>query len=145
MQHGEEPEPRAKPLWVGGYSQQGFTHGAEHQIVNHPRILPGKLSDRIRQSEHDVIVSDRQQLLLSVLEPLGFGKRLTLGTVAIAAGVIHRHAMAAVRALVQMPAKRGGPTLSDGSHHSALLSSDKATVLLKESFAVPIDHIGEFN
>src|SRR3989442_12876123 len=85
VQHCEESEPCAKTLRVGGDSKQSLPHRAEQPIVNHSRILKRKQSNRIRQSEHDVVVSDREQFLLTSFEPLSFSERLALGTVAVVA------------------------------------------------------------
>jgi hypothetical protein len=52
--------------------------------------------------------------------------------------------MAAVVALLDVTTERSGATLNDRSHYAALLTADETAVLLKESFAVPTDHRGDF-
>jgi len=144
VKQGEEANPCAKVLGIGSDAQEGLGDGAEQQIVNHPRISQRQHSKRIRQGEHDVIVSDREQLLLTSFKPPGFSQRLALGTVSVATRVVDRHPISAARALVEMTAKRRCSTLHDRAHHPALLSSDEASVLLEESFPVPTDDIGDF-
>jgi hypothetical protein len=61
-------------------------------------------------------VAHRKQVGFAVFEPLGLGQRATLGTVAIAAGVVSRLLIAAAVTLLQVPAERCGATGLDGAH-----------------------------
>ena len=70
-------------LGVGGDAQHRLRDCAEEQVVDHSRILESKLRERIWQGEDYVVVGNRQQLLLSRFEPLGFCQRLALGTVTV--------------------------------------------------------------
>jgi hypothetical protein len=47
-------------------------------------------------------------------------------------------------AFLDMTAERRGSALDDSTHRSSLLASSPVAVLLKESFAVPPDYIGDF-
>ena len=125
VQHGEEPNSGAETGGVGSDSQQCFRDRAEQQVVNHARVLEGKLSERIREGEDYVVVGHREQFALASFKPLGFGQRLALGTVAVAARVINGELMSALIALVEMPAERGCSTLLDCAQHSTLGSAGR--------------------
>ena len=79
VEHGEEPNSGAQTLGVGGDSQQCFRDRAEEQVVDHPWILEGKLSERIREGEDDVIVGHREQFALASFKPLALARDWHLG------------------------------------------------------------------
>jgi hypothetical protein len=54
--------------------------------VNLSRVLKRQAADLLRKSEHDVEIRNGQKLCLPFGEPLGAGRGLALGAVAIAAG-----------------------------------------------------------
>jgi hypothetical protein len=67
------------------------------------------------QREDEVEIVDGQDALKAGLDPTGLIERLTLGTVAISAGVVGRRLEAAVRAAVQVAAERRCPARDDGA------------------------------
>ena len=61
-----------------------------------------------------------KKLGATVVEPLGAGQGLALGTMPISATAIRDTLMAALIALLDMTAKRGGPTEFDRGHDASL-------------------------
>src|SRR5437867_3511817 len=77
-------------------------------------------------------VSHRQKLRVLLLQPLGFGQRLTFWAVAVTAGVIGRVLKTASVALLEMPSQLLGAAHGNGPHHLTLRSGQemRATVAL---------------
>ena len=92
----------------------------EEEAVDDGLVLGGDLRDGRGHSEDDVEVLGGQQVHPAAFEPLGAGQLLAGGTVAIATGVVPDAVMAAVVALLDVAAERGGAALLDGRHHAVL-------------------------
>lgn len=88
MQDAEEADLGAQVFWIARDGEQRFSAGTKEDVVDDRLVPIGKRGQRCRQGEDDVEVLDGQQLRLALLEPLGALFPLTLGAVAIAAGVV---------------------------------------------------------
>jgi hypothetical protein len=117
----EETNLGAHVFWVGRDTSQSLAGGAKEDVVDHLLILEREVSELVGYGEHHVKVVDRQKVRLLLGEPLGFGQRLAVGAMAIAAGVIRDTCIPAPIALIAVPAKPSGAALLDGTHHSELL------------------------
>ena len=73
-------------------------------------------ADRRRQGEDDVIVGNRKQLRLAVVEPLPRRRGLALGAMPIAAGVVGDQLVRAVLAALDVASERGCATGLDRRH-----------------------------
>ncbi len=93
---------------VGGDGRERLGGGLEQEIVDDGLVLERQGADRRRQGEDDVIIGNRQQLGLSLGEPLLGGRRLTLRAVPIAAGVVGDARQPTVLAALDVAAERGG-------------------------------------
>ena len=84
----------------------------------------------VRQGEHDVPVTNVEEVGALALDPSGLRERLTLGAVAIAArGVLNRHRSAVVAGRLE-PTERGG-----AAAHQRI---DDALVLCREPMRPPV-------
>src|SRR5450759_2269518 len=88
MEHGEEAGGYAQTLRIGGNGEQRFGGGAEENLVDDLLVVEGNGGDGRGQSEDHVEVFGGQQFGLPLLEPLGAGLALALGTVAVPTGAI---------------------------------------------------------
>ena len=95
----------------------------------------------MRQSKDVVEVADRQQLGLTVGQPLGPGQGLAFGAMTVAAGVVDRPLVSALIALFQVAAQGGGATAFDGSHDPLVFP--RQGVLLPVGGAVLADDVGD--
>ena len=86
VEDGGEADARAEMFWVGGDGGQRLGGGPEQEVVDDGLVGEGQGAERRRQGEDHVIIGNRQQLGLSVGEPLARRRALTLRAVAIAAG-----------------------------------------------------------
>ena len=88
VQHGDEADVSAEMLGIGGDSPEGSGGGSEQRAVDFALVLQCQRRQLGGQSEDDVEIGDRQEILAALFQPLGALLRLALGTVAIAAGVV---------------------------------------------------------
>ena len=76
----------------------------------------------MRKREDDVEVGDRQQLRLPFGEPLGAGRGLALGAIAIATRVEYFDAMPAPVALIEMTTEDRGAAVPNVPERFSLLA-----------------------
>ena len=120
VQHGGEADAGAQMLRVGGDGDEGLGGGPEQEVVDRSLVLERDRADRSRQGEDDVIIGNRQKLRLAVFEPLPRRRRLTLGAMPVAAGIVGDAFVRAVLAALDVSAERGGATGLDRRHHLQL-------------------------
>ena len=102
VQNAEKADGGPEMFGIGGDLQQGVRAGLEKQAVDLLLVLQGERGQFVRQSEDDMEVAHRQHFGLPFGDPAVAGRRLTLGAVAIAAGVIGDGLMPALGTLVAM-------------------------------------------
>ena len=141
VQYGEEADLGAEVAGVGGYGAQCVGDGPEEQTVDDGLVLGGDLGDRRGHGEDDVEVLGGQQVRATLFQPRGAGQRLTGRTVAVTAGVVPDAPMAAVVALLDVAAERGGAALLDGRHHAALRRRESGPDLGPEHIAVAAEDL----
>ena len=141
VQHGEEADLGAEVARVGGDGAQRVGDGPEEQAVDDGLVLDGDLGDGRGDGEDDVEVLGGQQVRAATFEPLGAGQRLAGGTVAVAAGIVPDAPMAAVVALLDVAAERGGAALLDGRHHATLGRRQDGSDLGSEGVAVAAEDL----
>ena len=120
MQHSGDAQAGAETLGVGGDGEQRLSGGFEQQIVDHCLVVISDVTDRCRQSEHDMVVIDRQQVGLAVFKPAPGGTALALGTMPVAAGVVGDLDLRAVFTAQQVTTERGTAAALNGRHHLQL-------------------------
>ncbi len=144
VQHGEEADLGPEVLGIGGDLSQGGGGGLEQEAVDHPRVLQGDRVERRGQGEDDVEIRDRQEFRFAGLRPVGGGVCLTLGAVAIAAGVVGDPPVPAPVAGFDMAAQRRGPTGRDVAQGVALLGPERVPVPVEEGVPMASDDVGDF-
>ena len=70
VQHTQEPDVRTEPFGVGCQFEQRGGTGFEQQGEQHSLVLPDDWNESVRHAENDVIVGNRQDLLLPRSKPL---------------------------------------------------------------------------
>ena len=85
VQDGHQPDLGTEMLGIGSDDAQRLSGGREQDAVDDGLIVERDLSDRRRHSEDDVEVRYRQQLGLSVGQPLSTCQSLALRAVPVAA------------------------------------------------------------
>ena len=91
---------------IGGDGTQGLRCRAEQDVVDDRLVLQSDGGDRRGHGEHDVEIRHRQQLGLSISEPLRAGQALALWAVPVAAGIVRNAYLAAVGTSLDMAAER---------------------------------------
>jgi len=91
--------------------------GAEEQVVNEPLAAPGYFPEFAGQSERDQEVTDGQEHVLLLLQPLLCLAVLALGTMAIPARMILVFRLSALLAGIDVPSQSRSPTSLYRSHH----------------------------
>ena len=97
------------------------------------------------QSEYDVEVAHRQHFGLPLGDPAVAGRRLALGTMAIAAGVIGDGLMPALGALVAMAAEGGGAATRNGVQHFDMRPVQPAPALFDEAGAAGANNVSHLD
>jgi hypothetical protein len=78
MEHRQKANLGAQVPGVGRDLQQGLGRGPEQDAVNHPLILEGQGSKRLRQREDDMKVLNGQKLSGTPFKPCRPGRGLAL-------------------------------------------------------------------
>ena len=104
VQHGQKADCRPQPLGIRRNGKQGLADCAEEDAIDRPGILQRHAADLRGDSEHHVKILDGQQFGFAVGQPLSTNAGLTLGAIAIAAGVEQKETMPALLALLQAAA-----------------------------------------
>jgi hypothetical protein len=121
-----------------------FRDCTKEYVVDDFFVLQGNGSNALRQSENNMEVFDGQKLRLMVFEPFSFGQGLTLWAVAIPARVIADSAMAAVVALIEVAAERGGAAHLDGMHDLSLFGVHAVGMKIPISRTMQTKDVGYF-
>src|SRR5260370_41554791 len=82
MEDGNETNLCPQVSRIGGDGAQGFAGGAEQNAIHHLLVLIGHVGDRLRQGKNHMEILHREQLRLTVFEPLCARQRLAFGTMA---------------------------------------------------------------
>ena len=145
VQNAEEADGGSQVFGISRDLQQGVGAGLEQQTVDLLLVLQGERVQLMRQREDDVEVAHRQHFGLSLGDPAVAGRGLTLGTVAIAAGVIGDGLMPALGALVAMAAQSGGAATLDGAQHFDMRPVQPAPALFDEAGARSANNVGHLD
>ena len=89
--------------------------GQQRSLVGQDEGIEG-----VGHGQHQVEIGHRQQLGFAILDPLGFGKGLTLRAVTIATGIIRVPLEPTGRAVFSVPTELRSPTGLDVAHHPLL-------------------------
>jgi hypothetical protein len=108
VQHREHADLRPQVPGIGRDLPQRLGGRPEQQVVDQGRVLQGQRPNLVGQREDDVVVLDGQERLGLAFQPGGPLAALALGAMAITTGVVAEQAQAAVVALVDVAAQRGG-------------------------------------
>ena len=85
MQDREESDSGSKVFWIGSHFHEGLGDRAEQQVVQFDLILQDQTVQLMRQSEHDMEVTGRQQFPLPGSNPALACLSLALWTMTIPA------------------------------------------------------------
>ena len=124
MQHGGDTDVGAEMLGIGRDRQHGLGGGLEQQVIDDRLVVVGEIGDGRRQSEDDMEVADRQQVRLTLGEPLLCRCALAFWAVPVAAAIVGDDGVRAVLASRDVAAKRRGAAALDCAHHLHLVEAD---------------------
>ena len=146
VQDGKETNLCAKMFRVSSDLEKRLRHRAKQEVIEFDLILQDQRVQFMRQSEHDMKISRRQQFLLSGSDPTLTRLRLTFWTVAITARVIRDGLVAtASRAGIDMTAKSRCAATYNGLHHLQLLKTDSALMTVDEVAALRAKDVGHLH
>ena len=128
MEYCGHPDLRAQMLGIGRDGEQRLGRDLEQQVVEHRLVLVGDVGNGGRQSEHDVIVRDRQQLGLARGEPFPGDRALAFCAMPVTARVVGDGRVGAVLAARDVAAERRGAAALDRRHHLQLVKADMAGI-----------------
>src|SRR6202158_1104797 len=144
VQHGKKADGGAEVSGIGGDGEQSFGSGLKQNSVNLSRVLKRQATDLLRKSEDDVEVRNGQELRLPFGEPLGAGRGLALGAVAIATRVEYFDAMSAPVALIEMTTQDRGPAVANVFQRFPLLARQHGVPASQEIVLMSAEDIGQF-
>ena len=146
VQDAKETNLCAKMFRVSSDLEKRLRHRAKQEVIEFDLILQDQRVQFMRQSEHDMKISRRQQFLLSGSDPTLTRLRLTFWTVAITARVIRDGLVAtASRAGIDMTAKSRCAATYNGLHHLQLLKTDSALMTVDEVAALRAKDVGHLH
>jgi hypothetical protein len=123
VKHGGDADLGAKMTGVGGDGQHRIGSGLEQQVIDERLIVEGDRGDLGGEREHDVEVTDREQVGLARFEPAARGGALAPWAVPVAAAVIGDPPVAAVGTGLHVAAERGGAAMLDRRHDLELMQA----------------------
>jgi len=141
VQDGDQPDFCAEMPGIGSDDAQRLGGGGEQDAIDDGLIVKSDLGDRRRYSEDNVEVRHREQLGLSVGQPLNTRQPLALWAVPVAAGIVGDAKQAAAVALFDMTAQRGRAAGFDGPHDPTLTAAQMADMGLTVSGTVAAEDI----
>ena len=107
VEHGGDADPCTQMARIGSDRQHRLGRRLEQQVIDRGLVVERDVGEFGGNAEHDVEVSDRQQVSLALGQPGARGGALALGAVPVAAAVIGDAPMAAVLAgLGGLPSRR---------------------------------------
>ena len=120
MQDAQEADLRTEVFGIGRDLDQRCGTGFEQELEENSLVLPDEWNQRVGHAEDEVVIVNRQQLLLAGCQPLVTSVGLALRAMTIAARVVRDGLMAAAVTLVPVSAERGRAAALDGSEHFQL-------------------------
>jgi hypothetical protein len=142
VQDGQKASLGAKVLRIGRDLEQCGGTGLKEQGKQLSLVLPHQWHKLVWDADDKVIVADRQEFLLALLQPLVARSGLTLRAVPVAAGVIRDGLVLTVYARIAMTAEGGCAAARDGIEHLALRPGQGSAVPLSKAIACNTNDIG---
>jgi hypothetical protein len=121
MQHCQKANLCTEVFRVASNGEQGLGGGAEEQVVNDTLVLQRHHGQLFRQRKHHMEIGHGQKVGETCFDPTPLGQRLTLGTMAVATGVVSDALIAARVALLEVTTQHTGATDFNSTHHAPLL------------------------
>jgi hypothetical protein len=120
VQNGDKANLGAQVFGVGCDSSQSLSSGLKQNVVDHILVLECDRANLLRHGKHHMEILYRQQLGLTLRQPLGTRQRLTLGAMTISAAVIGDALVAAGIAFFNVTTQCHCSALLDGTHDAKL-------------------------
>ena len=141
VENGDHAGLGAEMLWIGADDADRLGRGLEQDVVHDRLVLEGDGGDGRRHGEDDVEIRDRQQVGVTIGQPLGARQALALGAVPVATAVVGDADHAAVVALLDMAAERRGAASLDRGHDAALVRQEPTALRGTECIAVAAEDV----
>lgn len=121
VENGDHAGLGTEVFWIDGDDPHRLSCGLEQDVVHDRLVLERDGGDGCRHREDDVKIRDRQQVGLTIGQPLRARQTLALGAVPITTAVVGDADHAAAVALLDMSTERRGAASFDCSHDAALV------------------------
>ena len=144
VKHSDHADLGAQLLRIGGGHPQSFGRGLEYDRIDRRLVLECDLGHLSRHGEDQVEVGNRQQLGLTLGQPLGASQPLALRTMAVTAGVIGLAHQAAFDAVFGVTAQGRGPARLNRRHDAALDTPKMAVMVAAIVSPVAAEYIRHF-
>jgi len=142
MQDAQEADLRAEAFGIGRDLDQCCGAGVEKELEENSLVPPDEWNQRMRHAEDEVVIVNRQQLLLAGCQPLVTSVGLALRAMTIAARVVRDGLMVTAFTLVAVSAECGRAAALDGSEHFQLWPREELSATIQESIARLFDDVG---
>ena len=100
MQHGGHAQASIQSLGVSSKGLECVPHGLEQKLINHLRVKLHPAIEFMGQRKHQMMIGDRQNVLLLSLAPAPGGVRLALRAMPVPAAMIQGKLTVAVITLI---------------------------------------------
>src|SRR5215470_15159789 len=141
VEDGEKSDLGAEMLGIASDGEQSFGRRTEQNAVDGSLVLQSQRRELFGQRKHDMEILHRKQFRLPLLEPLGTVQRLTLRTVAIAAGVVGDTFLLALIALFDVAAQRSRAAKFNGPQGTQMLQRQAVRLLI--GWTVAANNVGQ--
>jgi len=144
VQHGKKADGNPEMSGIGGNGEQSFGSRLKQDGIDLSWVLKRQAADLLGERERDVEVGNGQQFRLPFDKPLGAGRGLALGAIAIATRVEYFDAMSAPVALVQMTTQDCCPAVTNVSQRLPLPARQHGVPASQKSVLMSAKDIGQF-
>src|SRR6266852_8048298 len=143
VEHTEEADLGAEMFGIASDFEEGCGTGLQQEMVQEFLVLQGERRQFMGEREDNMDVARGEKLLTTRFEPTAASVGLTLRAVPVTAAVVRDgRTVAAVGALIEMPAQGGGATAHDGSQPFEGLPGDPAATAFDEAASRGANQIG---
>ena len=136
VQNGDHSGLSAQMLWISTDDADCLCCCLKQDVVDHCLVLEGDGGYGRWYREHDVEITDGEQIGFAIGKPLSARQTLALWAVSVTATAVGDADQATIVALLDVAAKSCGAAQLNGSHDSALFGGKPSSLRGAECIAV---------
>jgi hypothetical protein len=114
MQDRSKSKSRAEILFISSKLRKSFGGSFKKKLIKSPLVLEDDGIKNIRNGKYHMKVSDIEQIAFLRVNPAFLCKRLTLGTMPVATGVVRDLSKSAISTYINMTSQSGSPAFFYG-------------------------------